>query len=296
MKTECKASSSEEPGAGIPHAGICAGGARQRASLPRYVTEYLSADGSLAAHYEYSPFGEIVVQSGDFADTFTHRFSTKPWCGVTGLSEYEMRKYSPSLGRWMSRDPIGEEGGDSLYCFAANQTIASVDYLGLSPGLGCCSYEAIYVELELFMKAAVNATRNNVVRDNTDVWSIKYYREFAGYICCNKKTGQVRGVGPKPGTWRYEVGHQVFFTEEPWKQMACPTSANVFEELSCDPGFAPVMFYHSHPSGGGGLSPGDIGTSDAFGMPIAMGSPDTDGIVIYVPGPDGGDMWVDVSL
>lgn len=36
MTTECKASSSEEPGAGIPHAGICAGGARQRASLPRY--------------------------------------------------------------------------------------------------------------------------------------------------------------------------------------------------------------------------------------------------------------------
>ena len=35
MTTECKASSSEEPGAGIPHAGICAGGARQRASLPR---------------------------------------------------------------------------------------------------------------------------------------------------------------------------------------------------------------------------------------------------------------------
>ncbi len=37
LKTECKASSSEEPGAGIPHAGICAGGARQRASLPRYL-------------------------------------------------------------------------------------------------------------------------------------------------------------------------------------------------------------------------------------------------------------------
>ena len=35
MKTECKASSPEEPDAGIPHAGICAGGARQRASLPR---------------------------------------------------------------------------------------------------------------------------------------------------------------------------------------------------------------------------------------------------------------------
>ena len=42
MTTECKASSSEEPGAGIPHAGICAGGARQRASLPRYLTLFNS--------------------------------------------------------------------------------------------------------------------------------------------------------------------------------------------------------------------------------------------------------------
>ena len=65
MTTECKASSSEEPGAGIPHAGICAGGARQRASLPRYVTEYVTTNGTIAAHYEYSPFGEIVVKSGD---------------------------------------------------------------------------------------------------------------------------------------------------------------------------------------------------------------------------------------
>ena len=37
LTTECKASSSEEPGAVIPHAGICAGGARQRASLPRFL-------------------------------------------------------------------------------------------------------------------------------------------------------------------------------------------------------------------------------------------------------------------
>ena len=72
------------------------------------VTEYLSADGTLATHYEYSPFGELVVQSGDLADTFTHRFSTKPWCAVTGQSEYEFRKYEPGMGRWLSRDPSSD--------------------------------------------------------------------------------------------------------------------------------------------------------------------------------------------
>ena len=74
------------------------------------ITEYLDTNGVIVAHYEYDPFGNIIIESGNFASTFTHRFSTKPWCEVTGLSEYEYRKYSPSLGRWLSRDPIGEEG------------------------------------------------------------------------------------------------------------------------------------------------------------------------------------------
>ena len=115
------------------------------------VTEYLTTDGTLAAHYEYSPFGEIVVQSGDLADSFTHRFSTKPWCPVTGLSEYLFRKYEPGMGRWLSTDPIGEgaineeyesqlysaliEGAGLedriLYVFCNNNPVDWVDKLGL---------------------------------------------------------------------------------------------------------------------------------------------------------------------
>ena len=97
------------------------------------VTEYLSDDGSLAAHYEYSPFGELVVQSGPKADSFTHRFSTKPWCPVTGLSEYEMRKYGPGMGRWLSRDPISEQGGNNIYVVLSNTAINDRDVLGLQP-------------------------------------------------------------------------------------------------------------------------------------------------------------------
>jgi RHS repeat-associated protein len=96
------------------------------------VTEYVSTNGTLVAHYEYSPFGEIVVQSGDMADAFTHRFSTKPWCSVTSLSEYEFRMYCPGMGRWASRDPIGERAGLLLYNICRNNGIGSVDTLGLA--------------------------------------------------------------------------------------------------------------------------------------------------------------------
>ncbi|MDD2601071.1 MAG: RHS repeat-associated core domain-containing protein, partial [Kiritimatiellae bacterium] len=96
------------------------------------VTEYVSTNGNISAHYEYSPFGELTLQSGDLAASFTHRFSTKPWCAVTGLSEYELRKYKPRMGRWLSRDPIEERGGVMLYGFVGNNAVGRWDLLGMS--------------------------------------------------------------------------------------------------------------------------------------------------------------------
>ena len=76
-------------------------------------------NGVVAAHYEYSPFGEPLVTVGPLASTFTHRFSTKPWCQVTRFCEYQYRKYNPETGRWLSRDPIEEEGGLNIYVGSA---------------------------------------------------------------------------------------------------------------------------------------------------------------------------------
>lgn len=95
------------------------------------ITEYISNDGTIVAHYEYSLFGEITAQSGALSNSFTHRFSTKPWCPITRLSEYEFRMYNQSLGRWISRDPIEEEGGLNLYKFADNNPIILIDQYGL---------------------------------------------------------------------------------------------------------------------------------------------------------------------
>ena len=40
--------------------------------------------------------------------------------------------YDPSIGRFLSRDPIEEEGGVNAYTFAQNEPINSIDYLGLA--------------------------------------------------------------------------------------------------------------------------------------------------------------------
>ena len=92
--------------------------------------EVVVTDGTIVAHYDYSPFGEQLITSGPLAVTFTHRFSTKPWCSASGLVEYQMRKYCPDIGRWMSRDPIGEGGGLDIYSFVLNSSVNNEDTLG----------------------------------------------------------------------------------------------------------------------------------------------------------------------
>jgi len=94
------------------------------------VTDYVDASGNLRARYAYSAFGETTLQSGDMAGTFTHRFSTKPFDTETGVSKYQLRDYLPSLGRWASRDNMGEIGGDNLYGFCSNSSVKEVDVLG----------------------------------------------------------------------------------------------------------------------------------------------------------------------
>jgi RHS repeat-associated protein len=61
--------------------------------------------------------------------------STKYLDESTGLLSYTYRYYSPGLGRWVNRDPIGEAIGAGLYLLLANDPINDADMNGL---MGCC--------------------------------------------------------------------------------------------------------------------------------------------------------------
>ena len=96
------------------------------------VFEYVSAShGTLIAHYDYSPFGEPLGTSGNGASSFSHWFSTKPYCSITKLTEYQMRKYNSTIGRWTSRDPIEDSSGHNSR-FVENRPIGGIDITGLS--------------------------------------------------------------------------------------------------------------------------------------------------------------------
>jgi RHS repeat-associated protein len=91
-----------------------------------------SSDGTIAAHYEYDPFGVLLKSSGSMANENPFRFSTKYYDTETDLYYYGYRYYSTNLGRWINRDPSEEKGAvGNLYLFIYNDAINDVDVLGL---------------------------------------------------------------------------------------------------------------------------------------------------------------------
>jgi len=104
-----------------------------------------ASDWSLAAHYEYDPYGNTITSSGLYASLNPYRFSTKwldaeidyPNTSSDGLYYYGYRCYTPRLGRWISRDPAGEEGGIHLYAFVTNgaMNLADADGRGIIGGI-----------------------------------------------------------------------------------------------------------------------------------------------------------------
>lgn len=96
------------------------------------VTELTDSEGIVVAHYEYSPFGMVTKQSGDYAVINPFRFSSEYYDSETNLVYYNYRYYDPQLGRWLSRDPIEEYGSINLFIFTENNAIDFIDHLGLA--------------------------------------------------------------------------------------------------------------------------------------------------------------------
>jgi RHS repeat-associated protein len=95
------------------------------------VTGLLDSEGETAAVYEYSPYGELLRCQGSYAKANPFRFSTKYWDEETGMVYYGLRYYSPQMGKFINRDPIGKNGGLNLYGFVRNNPINLVDVLGM---------------------------------------------------------------------------------------------------------------------------------------------------------------------
>ena len=88
--------------------------------------------GAVSAHYRYGPFGEVIRATGPMAKANPFRFSTKYQDDETDLLYYGYRYYNASTGRWTSRDPAQEDGGENLYGFVSDDPVNGRDPFGLA--------------------------------------------------------------------------------------------------------------------------------------------------------------------
>ena len=95
------------------------------------VTDLLDDSGDSVGHYEYSPFGVITEQSGSLAETNPFRFSNEYFDDDIQKVVFKLRILDPWLGKFLSRDPIGVQGGLNVYGVCGNDLINKFDFLGL---------------------------------------------------------------------------------------------------------------------------------------------------------------------
>jgi RHS repeat-associated protein len=101
-------------------------------------TAIVDIEGEVVERYRFSAFGLRTILDPDFdpraESDFGWDFAFKgQFLDLeSGYYNYGYRYYSPELGRWLSRDPIGERGGVNVYAMAKNNVINRLDLNGLS--------------------------------------------------------------------------------------------------------------------------------------------------------------------
>jgi RHS repeat-associated protein len=86
--------------------------------------------GAVLTNYLFSGYGTVV--SGTLGEPFGYRGQAGYYSdSETGLIMLTFRYYNPETGRFLTRDPIGYEGGINIYAYVTNNPINLQDMLGL---------------------------------------------------------------------------------------------------------------------------------------------------------------------
>ncbi|MEZ6061267.1 MAG: RHS repeat-associated core domain-containing protein [Planctomycetaceae bacterium] len=95
------------------------------------VRDIADETGTTVDHIDYDSFGNVADESNPaFGDRF--KFTGREYDAETGLYYYRARYYDPTLGRFISEDPLGFSGGDAnLQRYVANDPLNAVDPTGM---------------------------------------------------------------------------------------------------------------------------------------------------------------------
>ncbi|ENX05697.1 hypothetical protein F898_02641 [Acinetobacter courvalinii] len=91
------------------------------------VVALANTTGASTATYTYGPYGEPNTTAGNMRFRYTGQQLLAP----LNLYYYKARIYSPTLGRFLQTDPIGQKDDMNLYAYVKNNAMNSIDPTGL---------------------------------------------------------------------------------------------------------------------------------------------------------------------
>jgi RHS repeat-associated protein len=163
----------------------------------RDVTTTVGGSAVSVARYDYDPYGHRQKLVGTTTYTCDFGFTGHHTHAATGLVLTLYRAYDPALGRWLSADPIEENGGLNLYGYAGGNPIMLVDPLGLLFGMGISVGELWQATKESFSDGSAKQSAIGGAAAFAD-GAIPFADPFADngvYDDCDSNFGFSKGVG-----------------------------------------------------------------------------------------------------
>ena len=107
------------------------------------VYQMTDEDETVVRTYDYCAFGKIISETGTLINPFT--YTARELDDDSGLYYYRARYYDSTIGRFLSRDPVGLDKGEDIYVYVQNNPISLIDPTGkLSRKLARCYYACGY--------------------------------------------------------------------------------------------------------------------------------------------------------
>ena len=91
------------------------------------------ATGNIAQQMNYDEYGQVTQDTNPGFQPFGYAGGL--YDSITKLAHFGARDYDPSTGRWLSKDPIGFDGGSNWFAYCGNDPVSYLDPLGLQDGM-----------------------------------------------------------------------------------------------------------------------------------------------------------------
>ena len=146
--------------------------------------------GNVVSEYVYDAWGNLVSSSGSVSQPYEY-VGREGYYREGELYLLGQRWYDSSAGRFISRDPIGEEGGVNLYVYVGNNPLNYTDPIG-----NFCIWAGSSTKFEWIRVSPINIKEGWVKVDEIDfedvgkcecIWEKWRYKSWQEILWCKKE-------------------------------------------------------------------------------------------------------------